>query len=132
LSKDGISFSFDHRANGYGRSEGAACIVLKAFDHATRDHDSIRALVRGSGVNHGGRTQGITLPDGPAQTNLIQRVYEDTGLDPRDTSFIEAHGTGTERGDPIEAESIASGLRARSRGQDNPVYVGSVKSNFGK
>lgn len=131
MSKDGISFSFDHRANGYGRGEGSVCIILKALDHAMLDNDCIRALVRGSGVNHVGRSQGITLPDGQSQADLITCVYEQAGLDPNDTTYVEAHGTGTERGDPIEAESIALALKTKSRGPENSIYVGSIKSNFG-
>ncbi|KAF4991292.1 hypothetical protein FDECE_14091, partial [Fusarium decemcellulare] len=131
LSDEGKSFSFDHRANGYGRGEGSVCIVLKALDQAAQDNDSMRAIVRGSGVNHGGRTQGITLPNGEAQASLMASVYRKAGLNPHDTMYVEAHGTGTERGDPIEAGSIASGLKTKTRGYDNPLYVGSVKSNFG-
>lgn len=132
MSKTGISNSFDHRASGYGRGEGSVCIIIKATDDAKRDNYAIRAVVRGSGVNHVGRSQGITLPDGKSQADLIDRVYAKAGLNPHETAYVEAHGTGTERGDPIEAESIASGMGSRSRGSDKPLYVGSVKSNFGE
>lgn len=128
LSPDGRSYSFDHRANGYGRGEGYGFILLKPLAHALRDGDIIRAVVRATGVNQDGRTPSITQPNSDAQIELIQRTYANGGLDLTDTEFVEAHGTGTIVGDPIEVGAIGRVFREhRSR----PIYVGSVKSNIG-
>jgi acyl transferase domain-containing protein len=129
LGKDGISYSFDFRANGYGRGEGSVCIILRLRQEALNSNDTIRARIRGTGVNHVGRSQGISLPDAQAQADLCKRVYENAGLDPLETLFVEAHGTGTIRGDPVEADSIAQSLQSKQRSE--PLLVGSVKSNFG-
>lgn len=131
LSEDGKSYSFDHRASGYGRGEGSVCIVLRSAEEAAESNDAIRALIRGSGVNHVGRSQGITLPDGQTQVDLIARVYRHASLDPGATEYVEAHGTGTGRGDPIEAMSISQGLKTELRDPEKPLYIGAVKSNFG-
>ena len=128
LSPDGRSYSFDHRANGYGRGEGYGFILLKPLAHALRDGDVIRGVVRATGVNQDGRTPSITQPSQDAQVELIQKTYENGGLDLANTDFVEAHGTGTIVGDPIEVTAIGSVFRQhRSR----PVYVGSIKSNIG-
>ncbi|KAH9870202.1 hypothetical protein J1614_007125 [Plenodomus biglobosus] len=128
LSPDGRSYSFDHRANGYGRGEGYGFILLKPLANALRDGDVIRAIVRATGVNQDGRTPSITQPSQDAQVELIQKTYENGGLNLADTEFIEAHGTGTIVGDPIEVGAIGTVFRQhRSR----PIYVGSIKSNIG-
>ena len=95
FSNEGKSFAFDHRGSGFGRGEGAGCIILKPLDEAVKAGDSIRAVILGTGVNQDGRTKGITMPSGDAQVRLMKSVYEKSGLDPRDTGYIEAHGTGT-------------------------------------
>lgn len=87
--------SFDQRANGYARGEGVGVLVLKHIDDAIRDNDCIRAVVRATGVNQDGKTPGITLPSSDAQASLIRSTYESAGLDPKDTAYLEAHGTGT-------------------------------------
>ena len=87
-------------------------------------------MIRNSGANQDGRTLGISLPSGDAQTELIKRTYRVAGLDPAQTSFVEAHGTGTPAGDPIEAASLSK-VFSRQRPVDQPLYVGSVKSNIG-
>ena len=92
MSKDGISYSFDHRANGYGRSEGVCCLVLRSERTALACADPIRATIRQIGVNHCGRSQGISLPNGQAQVALIRQVYKAAGLNPADTICVEAHG----------------------------------------
>ena len=86
---------FDARANGYSRGEGFGMLVLKHIDDAIRDNDCIRAVIRGTGVNQDGKTPGITLPSSEAQKALIQSTYKSAGLDPADTTYFEAHGTGT-------------------------------------
>ena len=90
----------------------------------------MRAIIRNSGANQDGRTIGISLPSGDAQVELIERTYRAAGLDPNETSFVEAHGTGTPAGDPIEAASLAK-VFSRQRPIDQPLLVGSVKSNIG-
>ena len=90
----------------------------------------MRAVIRNSGANQDGRTVGISLPSGDAQVGLIERTYRAAGLDPAQTSFVEAHGTGTPAGDPIEAASLSK-VFSRQRPVDQPLLVGSVKSNIG-
>ena len=90
----------------------------------------MRAVIRNSGANQDGRTVGISLPSGDAQVELIERTYRAAGLDPAQTSFVEAHGTGTPAGDPIEAASLSK-VFSRQRPVDQPLLVGSVKSNIG-
>ncbi|KAL8952236.1 MAG: hypothetical protein Q9222_001850 [Ikaeria aurantiellina] len=104
--------------------------TMVGMNDAIRDHDNIRAIIRNTGVNQDGKTNGITFPSCEAQTSLIQSVYRQAGLDPRETDYVEAHGTGTAAGDPVEAEAIARSL-ARDRPNDKPLIVGSVKSNIG-
>lgn len=91
LSKDGRCKSFDTSADGYGRGEGVAVVVLKDLRDAVRDGDSIRAVIRSSGVNQDGHTSGITLPNSEAQADLIRSVYERAGLAYDDTTYFEAH-----------------------------------------
>ena len=90
----------------------------------------MRAVIRNTGANQDGRTVGISLPSGDAQIKLIERTYRTAGLDPAQTSFVEAHGTGTPAGDPIEAVSLSK-VFSRQRPVDQPLHVGSVKSNIG-
>ncbi|KAE8380488.1 hypothetical protein BDV26DRAFT_135722 [Aspergillus bertholletiae] len=130
LSPDGRSYAFDHRAKGYARGEGVATLVLKPLDKAIRDGDPIRAVIRGTGVNSDGRTAGITLPNGEAQEALIREVYQNARLDPIDTGYFEAHGTGTQAGDPMEAGAIHRVFTA-DRERSHPLYVGSIKTNIG-
>lgn len=92
LSPDGVSYSFDHRANGYGRGEGTVALVLKRLRDAVRDGDMIRAVIRGSGSNQDGRTPGLTQPSSTSQEELIRSVYQSSGLDYKRTRYVEAHG----------------------------------------
>ncbi|KAI9640185.1 hypothetical protein NHQ30_011422 [Ciborinia camelliae] len=130
FSDEGRSFAFDERGNGFGRGEGAGCVILKPLDQALKDNDSIRALIVGSGMNQDGRTKGITMPSGDAQKSLIKSIYEKAGLDASETGFIEAHGTGTKVGDPIEASALHDCF-GKGRTSQQPLYIGSVKSNIG-
>ena len=130
LSPDGRSFAYDHRANGYARGEGAACIILKPLDKAIEDGDTIRGIIRNTGTNSDGRTHGITLPNKDAQESLIRKVYDAAGLDPRETAFVEAHGTGTAVGDPLEAQALSK-VFTQGRSPENPLLVGSVKTSIG-
>ena len=95
LSPDSQCYSFDDRANGYTRGEGVGVMVLKHVDDAIRDGDCIRAVIRATGTNSDGKTPGITLPSSAAQASLIRTTYASAGLDPTDTGYFEAHGTGT-------------------------------------
>ncbi|KAL8698413.1 MAG: hypothetical protein Q9224_001862 [Gallowayella concinna] len=127
---EGRSYSYDSRATGYGRGEGVVSLILKPLDTAIRDGDNIRALIRNTGINQDGKTAGITYPSCDAQAGLISSVYAAAGLDPRETDYVEAHGTGTAAGDPVEAEAIAR-IFTKDRAHDDPLFVGSVKSNIG-
>ncbi|MDB5771573.1 MAG: zinc-binding dehydrogenase family protein [Burkholderia sp.] len=130
LSPDGHSKSFDIRADGYGRGEGAGIVVLKPYSAALRDGDDIYALVRGTGTNQDGRTNGITVPNPEAQEALIRTVCNKAKVNPKEIRYIEAHGTGTALGDPLEARAIGAVLgRGRTSGQ--ACVVGSVKANIG-
>ncbi|KAI0402885.1 putative polyketide synthase [Xylaria palmicola] len=130
LSVQGRSYSYDEKASGFGRGEGAACLLFKRMDDAIRDGDPIRAIIRSTACNHGGRSEGITLPNGIAQQKLLLAVHEAAGLNPSQTAVVEGHGTGTAAGDPIEAGAFTAVL-AKDRTAENPIYIGSVKSNFG-
>ncbi|KAI0197163.1 putative polyketide synthase [Xylaria flabelliformis] len=130
LSAQGRSYSYDEKASGFGRGEGAACLLIKRMDDAIRDGDPIHAVIRGSACNHGGRSEGITMPNGVAHRKLLLAVHEAAGLDPSRTPVVEGHGTGTAAGDPIEAGAFTAVL-AKNRTAENPIYIGSIKSNFG-
>lgn len=129
LAEDGQCKSFDARADGYARGEGAGMVVLKRLSDAVRDKDPILALVHATGVNQDGRTNGITVPSGAAQEALMQEVCAHAGIDPRQVAYVEAHGTGTAVGDPIEAGAIGA-VYGRGRSAE-PCIIGSVKSNIG-
>ncbi|KAJ5113761.1 reducing type I polyketide synthase [Penicillium angulare] len=130
LSPDSKCYSFDHRANGYARGEGFGVLVLKRLTDAIRDGDTIRSVIRSTGSNSDGRTPGITQPSGEAQEQLIRETYKKAGLSLSHTRFFEAHGTGTAVGDPIEAHTIGRAF-GKYRSPDDPMYVGSVKTNVG-
>lgn len=131
LSGDGKCYPFDERVSGgFGPGEGASCVVLKPLRDAINAGDNIRAIIRGTGINQDGRTPGISLPSSEAQAKLIRSVYSSVGLEPSDTKVIEAHGTGTTVGDPLEAAAFAATIAKGATAQD-PVYIGSSKSNFG-
>lgn len=131
LSADGKCYPLDERVSGgFGPGEGASCVVLKPLRDAINAGDNIRAIIRGTGINQDGRTPGISLPSSEAQAKLIRSVYSSAGLEPSDTKVIEAHGTGTTVGDPLEATAFAATIATGATTQD-PVYIGSSKSNFG-
>ncbi|KAJ6263449.1 hypothetical protein Dda_2013 [Drechslerella dactyloides] len=128
--REGKSYGFDERAAGYGRGEGIAAIILKPLDDALRDNDPIRAIIRETGMNQDGHTPTITSPSQEAQENLIRAVYARAGLDLADTTYVESHGTGTVVGDKIETGALGRTLGA-NRPKTDPLFVGSVKANFG-
>ncbi|KAL8834918.1 MAG: hypothetical protein Q9176_007212 [Flavoplaca citrina] len=130
FGEEGRSYTYDSRGTGYGRGEGVVSLILKPLDAAMCDHDNIRAIIRNTGVNQDGKTNGITFPSCEAQEMLIRSVYKAAGLRPDDTDYVEAHGTGTSAGDPVEAEAIAR-VFTQNRPLDEPLIVGSVKTNIG-
>jgi acyl transferase domain-containing protein/NAD(P)-dependent dehydrogenase (short-subunit alcohol dehydrogenase family)/acyl carrier protein len=130
LSPDGRSKSFDDRADGYGRGEGAGVIVVKPWWKALADFDRIYALVRATGCNQDGKTNGITVPNGEAQKSLILSVLDRSDVPADRIHYVEAHGTGTPLGDPIEARAIGETL-GRHRNPGEPLTIGSIKANVG-
>ncbi|RGP67458.1 polyketide synthase [Fusarium longipes] len=130
LSPDGKCFTFDSRANGYGRGEGIGVVVMKRLSDALRDNDTIRAVIRATRVNQDGHTTGITLPSKEAQVANINSIYESAGLDFSQTAYVECHGTGTKAGDWRELKAISESLGS-VRDIENPIIVGSIKPNIG-
>ncbi|KAL4860853.1 hypothetical protein BDV12DRAFT_208748 [Aspergillus spectabilis] len=126
----GRCFTFDSRANGYGRGEGVGVLLIKKLERAIQDSNTIRAVIRSTGSNQDGRTPGLTQPKKESQARLIVDTYEKAGLDLSHTRFFEAHGTGTLIGDSTEVEAVGSVFRT-SRSADEPLYLGAVKSNIG-
>ncbi|KAL9115228.1 MAG: hypothetical protein Q9227_001022 [Pyrenula ochraceoflavens] len=131
LSPDGKCFAFDERANGYGRGEGVATIVLKRLEDALAAGDPIRAIIRESILNQDGKTESLTSPSQAAQEALMRNCYAKAGLEPVQTQYFEAHGTGTATGDPIEAGAIAAVFQSHRRREEEALRIGSVKTNIG-
>lgn len=129
LSPRGRCHSFDASGDGYARGEGVMAIVLKPLKKAIADNDPIRAVIRGSRLNQDGRTNGITLPSGEAQEENIRKLYASIGVIPDDLDYLEAHGTGTKVGDPIEMNAIERVFANEKRGQK--LIAGSVKCHVG-
>ncbi len=128
LSSDGRCRAFDADGKGYVRGEGICAVILKNKTKALRDGDNIRAIVKGTACNHDGTKEGITMPNSAAQEMLIRKIYKDAGLNTHETTYFEAHGTGTQAGDPRETRAIGSVFAPK---RDHPLYVGSVKTNVG-
>ncbi|MCP4661631.1 MAG: SDR family NAD(P)-dependent oxidoreductase, partial [bacterium] len=130
LSADGRCRAFDAGASGIGRGEGGAMLVLKRLSAAERDRDRIRAVIRGSAVNHDGPSSGLTVPNGEAQRQLIGEALRASALEAGRISYLEAHGTGTALGDPIELRAAVAAL-CHGRSREQPLVIGSVKTNIG-
>jgi amino acid adenylation domain-containing protein len=128
LSPDGLCKTFDASADGYGRAEGAGLVVLKRTKDAQRDADHIAAELIATVVNHDGKSQSVTAPNGRAQRDLIRRALQAGNLAGDDLDWVETHGTGTALGDPIELDAIETVLRRRS---GSPLPLGAVKSLIG-
>ncbi|WP_157906712.1 SDR family NAD(P)-dependent oxidoreductase [Sorangium cellulosum] len=130
LSADGECYAFDQRANGLVPGEAAVAVVVKRLSQAITDGDTVLGVIRASGVNYDGRTNGLTAPSGLAQASLLEEMYQDHAIDVEDITYIIAHGTGTKLGDPVEVNSLMDvfGRRTSARGF---CAVGSVKPNFG-
>ncbi|WP_433228214.1 SDR family NAD(P)-dependent oxidoreductase [Actinomadura formosensis] len=127
---DGHCKAFDASADGMVRAEGCGAVVLKRLSDAVRDGDRVLAVVRGSGVNSDGRSNGLVAPNSDAQRALLRDVYARAGIGTRDVDYVEAHGTGTFLGDPIEAKAVGEVLGA-GRDDGAPLLLGSAKSNLG-
>ena len=130
LSPDGQCKAFDASANGYVRGEGCGVVVLKRLREAEADGDPIWAVIHGAAVNHGGASVGLTVPHEPALVRVMNEALSDAGVTPAEVDYIEAHGTGTTVGDPIEINAVAAAY-ARDREAEHPLLVGSVKTNLG-
>ncbi|MDZ8184143.1 MAG: type I polyketide synthase [Nostoc sp. ChiSLP02] len=130
MAGDGRCKTFDAKANGYVRGEGCGVIVLKRLADAIRDGDNIQAIIRGSAVNQDGLSNGMTAPNGSAQQAVIRQALQNAGVEPSQISYIEAHGTGTSLGDPIEIKALKTVL-IQGRSSEQPCWIGSVKTNIG-
>ncbi|WP_189525043.1 type I polyketide synthase [Nostoc sp. 'Peltigera membranacea cyanobiont' 232] len=130
LAVDGRCKTFDASADGFGIGEGCGVVVLKKLSEALEDGDRIWALIRGTAVNNDGASGGFTVPNGPVQTDLIREALNDARLSADVIDYIEAHGTGTALGDPIEIKAIADALCV-NRSKSQPLLVGSIKTNLG-
>ncbi|WP_225732156.1 MULTISPECIES: thioester reductase domain-containing protein [unclassified Nocardia] len=130
LSAQGRCAAFGADADGFVIAEGVGVVVLKPLAAAERDGDPIHGIIRGTGVNHDGRTNGITAPSARSQTELELEVYRAAGIDPATIGYVETHGTGTRLGDPIEIEALTAAFR-RYTDSVATIPVGSVKSNIG-
>jgi myxalamid-type polyketide synthase MxaB len=128
LSPDGRSKTFAAAADGFGRGEGCGMIVLKRLNDALEDGDRIQAVVRASAINHDGPSSGLTVPNKTAQTALIREALGRADITGKQVGYIEAHGTGTKLGDPIEVHALAEAL---GKDRDTPLLLGSVKTNIG-
>ncbi|MCW9000537.1 MAG: GNAT family N-acetyltransferase, partial [Kangiellaceae bacterium] len=133
LSADGQCMSFDARANGYVRSEGAVMLMLKPLAKTLSDNNNVLAVIKGSAVNHGGLAGGLTVPNPKKQSELIVSAWRDAEMAAEQMSYIEAHGTGTSLGDPIEVQGIQDAYTqlAKSQQHENTCAIGSIKSNLG-
>jgi amino acid adenylation domain-containing protein len=139
LSPEGLCKPFSARADGYARGEGVGLVFLKRLSDAERDGDRILGVIRASAENHGGHAASLTAPNPKAQADLIRTAYRHAGIDPRTVGYIEAHGTGTPLGDPIEIEALTTAFRALANdaeaafgpAPEQSCAIGSVKSNIG-
>jgi 3-oxoacyl-(acyl-carrier-protein) synthase/SAM-dependent methyltransferase/acyl carrier protein len=129
LSRDGRCRALDAGANGYVRGEGCGAVVLRRLSDSLRDRDNILAVLRGSAINHDGRTSGLTVPNGAAQEAVVREALSNAGLRPEQIGYVELHGTGTPLGDPIELQALDRAMPGRQA--VHPLWIGSVKTNIG-
>lgn len=130
LAPDGRCKTFDASADGFARGEGCGIVVLKRLRDAQADGDRILAVIRGSAVNQDGPSSSLTAPNGPAQEAVIRDALAHAGVAPADVGFIEAHGTGTQLGDPLEVHALGA-VFGPDRDPQQPLLIGSVKTNIG-
>ncbi|MGN5637777.1 polyketide synthase, partial [Streptomyces sp. AC154] len=128
LSREGRSYVFDARADGYVRGEGGGVVVLKLLSDAVADGDDVVCVIRGGAVNNDGGGEGLTVPRCGAQVEVVGLALERSGLGALDVAYVELHGTGTPLGDPVEARALG---RVYGVGRSVPLVVGSAKSNVG-
>ncbi|UZN01106.1 polyketide synthase [Lysinibacillus sp. MHQ-1] len=121
---------FDDSASGIGRGEGAVALLLKPLDQAIEDNDNIHAVIIASKVNNDGTSAGITAPNPKAHADLLAETWDLAGIKPEQIDYIEAHGTGTHLGDPIEIKGIQEAVE-RSNNDKQFLPIGSVKGNIG-
>ncbi|OCQ19651.1 non-ribosomal peptide synthetase [Pseudoalteromonas luteoviolacea] len=129
LARDGRCKTFSANANGYVRSEGVGCVLLKPLSQAIQDDDVVYGVLKGSAVNQDGRSNGITAPNGRAQQDVIRAALDNAQVSPQQVQYVEAHGTGTELGDPIEVSALQQVYGCRGEGE--ALKVGSIKANIG-
>ena len=130
LSPRGQCSAFDARADGFVRAEGVGVVVLEPLSEALANGDPVYAVIRATAVNQDGRTNGLSVPNGPALEDLLRQVCARAGIPPREVGYVEAHGTGTPVGDPIECDALGKALGA-GRPDGDCLRIGSVKSNIG-
>ncbi|WP_125557297.1 non-ribosomal peptide synthetase/type I polyketide synthase [Pseudoalteromonas rubra] len=130
LAQDGRCKTFSRAADGYVRSEGVGCVLLKPLTQAMADRDPIYGVLKGSAVNQDGRSNGITAPNGASQQRVIKSALHNAALAAADVQYIETHGTGTELGDPIEVSALAK-VYGEGRAPNQPLLLGSAKANIG-
>ncbi|MYG17994.1 MAG: KR domain-containing protein, partial [Gemmatimonadales bacterium] len=130
LSASGYCHTFDAAADGFVRGEGCGMVVLKRLADAKADGDRIWGVIRGSAVNQNGTSAGLTVPNGPAQERVIEKALAQAGVPPASVDYLEAHGAGSDLGDPIEVQAAAA-VYGRGRDEERPLLIGSVKTNIG-
>ncbi|MGC4897002.1 type I polyketide synthase, partial [Micromonospora sp. DT31] len=130
LSPDGRCWTFDARANGFVRGEGAGVVVLKKLSQAVADGDPVWCVILGGAMNNDGESEGLTVPNQRAQEDVLRAAYARAGVDPAAVQYVELHGSGTAVGDPIEAAALGA-VFAADRPAADPLLVGSVKTNIG-
>ncbi len=130
LSRQGRCSTFDAAADGFVRGEGCGMIVLKRLADAEADGDRIWGVIRGTAVNQNGASAGPTVPNGPAQERVLEAALAQAGVTPAEVDYLEAHGAGSEIGDPIEVQAAAA-VYGKGRAQEHPLFIGSVKTNIG-
>jgi acyl transferase domain-containing protein/NADP-dependent 3-hydroxy acid dehydrogenase YdfG/acyl carrier protein len=128
LADDGLCKSFGPEGTGYVPSEGIGCVLLKPLSLAEQDHDHIYGMIRGVEINHGGKTNGFTVPNAHAQAEVIRKTLQRSGVHSSEISYVEAHGTGTALGDPIEIRGLSEVFE---KGTLQKCAIGSIKSNLG-
>ncbi|BAZ50017.1 beta-ketoacyl synthase [Nostoc sp. NIES-4103] len=130
LNPDGRCKTFDAAANGFVKGEGCGVVVLKRLSDALADGDNILAVIRGSAVNHNGRSSSLISPNGLSQQAVIRQALENGGVQPADIDYVEVQGTSTSVGEPIEVAALEA-VYGKNRPQDKPLVIGSVKTNIG-
>ncbi|MEO8152056.1 MAG: SDR family NAD(P)-dependent oxidoreductase [Rhizobacter sp.] len=132
LAPDGRCKTFDASADGFARGEGCGMVVLKRLSDAQADGDRVLAVIRGSAVNQDGPSSSLTAPNGPAQEAVIREALARAGVAPHEVGVIEAHGTGTQLGDPLEVQALGAVFGSqRGSEREQPLWLGSVKTNIG-